>query len=457
MPSLGACTVASINYLAHARVLAQSFLRHHPEARFFLLLVDRLDGAFDVANEPFTVIEVKHLSGFPEVWAVLFKYSQIEALTALKPFLLAHLFETHGFDRLLYLDADILVTRPLDNVVGHGTQHSLFLTPHLTDPIDDDRMPDEVSILGSGTYNMGFLGLSNTPTSREFLNWWKRRLVDNCLDKKLLGLFMDQKWIDLAPALFDGVHVLTDPGYNVAYWNLNSRRISLNGEPQSNGNPLYFFHFSGLDLDNIEGVSRYQDRFTLGDIGDAAKLFRKYRELVLAEGFDACRSRPYAFASFDNGVPIPSFVREFYRSLGPAAERFGDPFKTGPADSFFRWLNQPNGPRLSRHWYVTTLFAHMHEIDAYLRARFPWLDAKRYPYFCQWLADQGAEQYGLASSFLRSARLFDDSAPDLPAPRLRRLMRRLLGRKRAFELWSWGHKVFGRRAAEWFRTRSARR
>ena len=52
-PVLHACTIVSKNYLSYARVLARSFLDHHPGGRFFVLLVDRIDGHFDASAEPF--------------------------------------------------------------------------------------------------------------------------------------------------------------------------------------------------------------------------------------------------------------------------------------------------------------------------------------------------------------------------------------------------------------------
>ena len=39
-------------------------------------------------------------------------------------------------------------------------------------------------------------------------------------EEAAFGVYTDQRWCDLVPALFDGVKVLRDPGLNVASWNL---------------------------------------------------------------------------------------------------------------------------------------------------------------------------------------------------------------------------------------------
>ena len=63
--------------------------------------------------------------------------------------------------------------------------------------------------------------------------------------------------MDLAPGLFESVHVLTDPAYNVAYWNLHGRCVTVDGCPWVNGCPLVFFHFSGIEPEDMERVSKH--------------------------------------------------------------------------------------------------------------------------------------------------------------------------------------------------------
>ena len=338
---LAACTIVSKNYLPFARVLARSFHDHHPDGRFFVLLVDRVDGYFDPAAEPFELIEVERLDNIPDLRAFLFKYTILELNTAVKPYLLEHLFAEHGVTKLLYLDPDILVMRQLealDDLLGHA---AIVLTPHLTAPYDDTKHPDELAILRSGSYNLGFLGLADRPPVRDFLRWWQSRVYDGCVVRVEEGLFVDQKWIDLVPGMYDGVEIVRDSGYNVAYWNLHSRSVVLGDNPTCNGEPLYFFHFSGVEPQNLEAVSRHQDRFRLKDLGGLRELFTRYRDLLFAEGYRETRPWPYAYAAFDDGTTIPGVARALYLSLGSGSARFGDPFAAAGDGSFLAWLNAP--------------------------------------------------------------------------------------------------------------------
>ena len=139
------------------------------------------------------------------------------------------------------------------------------------------------------------------------------------------GLFVDQKWLDLAPGLFPGVAILRHDGWNVAYWNLRQRTVRRNGERLTvNGAPLRFFHFSGVEPTLPGFVSKYDARLTLDAIGDAAPLIERYREALRANGQDNFERATYAFGAFTDGTPIPDAARVLYRRSADLQEACGD-------------------------------------------------------------------------------------------------------------------------------------
>src|SRR5262249_4863377 len=71
---IAACPIVSKNALAFARPLARSYRRHHPEARVFVLLVDRIDGYFAPSAEPFELVEIGELP-IPDLPRFCFQYS----------------------------------------------------------------------------------------------------------------------------------------------------------------------------------------------------------------------------------------------------------------------------------------------------------------------------------------------------------------------------------------------
>ncbi len=122
-----------------------------------------------------------------------------------------------------------------------------MITPHGTKPNENELTPNEINFLQAGIYNLGFMAVEKTDETVALLQWWARRLERLCINDQRNGIFVDQKWIDLWPAYCEGVKVLRDPAYNVAYWNLDQRTLSLVSDRfVVDDAPLVFFHFSGL-------------------------------------------------------------------------------------------------------------------------------------------------------------------------------------------------------------------
>jgi glycosyltransferase involved in cell wall biosynthesis len=403
-----ACTIVSKNYVSYARVLAESFRRLHRDAEMYVLLVDRLDGHLDPAAEPFTLVELPAL-GIPDLPRVSFQYGITELNTAVKPYFLRYLLRERGVGRVLYLDPDILVLRELTELFALLERHSVLLTPHLTalDRVEDGRRPAEQHILLAGTYNLGFIGLRHDGVVERLLDWWAERLYRYSRAMPEVGVFVDQRWIDLVPGAFDGVHVVRHPGYNVAYWNLAHRDVRVEaGRVLADGLPVGFFHFSGFDFDRIERLSRHQDRFSLEDLPHLRPLFEDYRQRLAEAGYEVTRKWPYAFGSFDNGVPIPPVVRTAYWEMGQAVSRFGDPFRTASPDSFWAWLRGEVRPDtgVSRLWY------HVHCVRGDLQRAFPEpLDGDRSD-FLIWTRTRGQMEHEVADDLASAA------APAVPAP-----------------------------------------
>ena len=309
-----------------ARALAESWNAAHPGCPFFVLLLDSPDGFFRPEQEPFQTVltselEIPNLNGF------LFKYTILEASTAVKPYLLDYLFERYSVRKLLYLDPDILIFRPLDPLRQRLENANILLTPHLLSPLPNDgRGQTEHDILQAGTYNLGFLGIRNSLESKRLLRWWSEKLYHHCIVSFQDNLFVDQRWMDMAPGLFDGVEIVRDSGFNVAYWNLHERSIATDGEVTVNNSPLYFFHFSGFDPNKPWIVSKYQNRFEMSTIGDARKLYNQYRELLIQKGWETTSGWPYGHDYFANGVRVPAAARKYYWSLGPNVAHLGNPF-----------------------------------------------------------------------------------------------------------------------------------
>ena len=341
-------SIVSPNYWHYVRVLMDSVRQTHPEWDRFVLVIGE-SPASDRDQEAFTTVPLAALS-LPNPQQFRFRYSLLELNTAAKPWMFEYLF-ARGYDRVVYLDPDIFVYSRLVELDALPTETFLTLTPHLTGSIEGDDHPSERSILLAGSYNLGFLSVSRRPALSRFLAWWQEKLEFQCVVDIARGLFVDQKWIDLAPGLFPDVAILRHEGYNVAYWNLGQRKVTGVGAsgaadgPVVNGQPLRFFHFSGLDPAVPDMVSRHNYRLRLSDVGDASKLVEGYLAALRQAGHEAFRNAPYAFGVFADGTPVPNSARVAYRnSLTLQSAGGADPFQH---PEIFKGMRDQPGPPLT--------------------------------------------------------------------------------------------------------------
>lgn len=306
-------TIVSLNYCAFAKALMGSVSWSHPEWDRHVLLVDRCDDKHELGGELFTTLTIEELP-LPKMREFLFRYGIMELNTAAKPWMFAYLRRL-GYQRVIYLDPDILVVSRLidvENLLDDGA--AAVVTPHLTAPIDDGHHPTELDIMRAGAYNLGFLALAGMPAADAFIAWWQDKLEFGSVSEPDRGLFTDQKWVDLAPGMFGNFAILRDPGYNVAYWNLPHRRVTKQGDVwMAADRPMRFFHFSGFDPLNPKPFSKHQDRLNLDTIGAARDLALDYAGFLLENGYAQFRTRTYAFSAFEDGTPIPATIRALYR------------------------------------------------------------------------------------------------------------------------------------------------
>jgi len=290
-------TICSRNFLAFARTLHASLAEQYGQVQFYVALCDAPEAPFDATEHPFQFVYLDDLD-LPQWREMSQRYNITEFNTAIKPFVIRHLMNKGAGDYIVYLDPDIIVkSRFAELETAFAAGVPAVLTPHVTGPAENVEVSD-VKMLVYGIYNLGFAAFRNTPDVQSIVNWWGRRLINECVIKLEEGLFVDQKWADLFPAFLDGLLVLRHPGYNVAYWNVAQRTVTrtIQGEYLVNGEPLRFAHFSGSNLDDKAIYSRHSSQFNTENIGDLVHLLDEYRDRVFSNGHTMYRSIPYAFS-----------------------------------------------------------------------------------------------------------------------------------------------------------------
>ncbi|HET9102351.1 MAG TPA: hypothetical protein VFN55_03280 [Solirubrobacteraceae bacterium] len=339
---MNACTIIAKNYLAFARVLARSFAEQHPGSRLWVLIIDDYEGYIDPEQEPFEIL-TPAMVGCEAFIEMALRYTVLELSTAVKPWLLRHLMQTTS-GPVTYLDPDIRVFADLRRLDALADAHGLVLTPHNNTPVPaDGRRPGQIDIMIAGVYNLGYVTVAPRAEIDQLMDWWSDRLLRDCRVDPIWGYFVDQRWFDLAPGLVSDLSILRDPEFNVAYWNLHSRRLAASDQGYSvDGRPLAFFHFSGFDPRVPLVLSRHQDRVDVTANPALERILAEYADAVMQAGHEVSSQWPYGFTAFGDGSPLEPHLRLAYDQFSDDLRARGgavpSPFALEGVQAFDAWL-----------------------------------------------------------------------------------------------------------------------
>lgn len=405
------CTIVASNYLARAIVLHDSLKVQHPESDFWLLLIDDVPLATlsrqAVERRGIHMLRVNEI-GLPSQEVANFRmaYDITEISTAYKPWVMETVVKLTGLN-VFYIDPDIEFFAPMTSLVEAAETHDLVLTPHILHPMKrDDAQPSETDIMGSGIYNLGFLGMNRA--AFPFMKWWQIRLMRECYSAPAEQRFTDQRWIDFAPSLFN-CFISKDETFNVAYWNADSRPLSLkDGRYSVRGRPLSFFHYSGLNEKTPHLLTRHhagRPRVLISEHPTLWVLAENYLKAVHAAQEECADATPdYPFNQYPEGGKIAlSMRRAFLRELG-RAEKENRPLPASPfgpqgEGPFNAWLMEPqtiHGSGVPVPRLVLILRAQR----ADLIKAFPDPHGRDAIRLVEWFLKEGPEQFSLPSRLL---------------------------------------------------------
>lgn len=331
-------TCSAVNYLLKVRVLCASIRKFHPEAKIHWVLADMLPDWLDLANEPFdSVLPIDQLD-IPNWRGWSFSHDIVELSTAIKPFALRHLLDQPGCGKVLYFDPDMVLFSRVDDILDMLSSANVALTPHQTKPEQtlEAIRDNEMASMKHGIFNLGFIGVANSEEGRRIAKWWSDRTYYFCRADVENGLFTDQKWLDFAPAFFEGVGIVRSSRHNVATWNLTTRHLE--GDEKVgftvDGEPLGFYHFTGFD----SGAHHIMMEKNATNSPATRELVRWYQSATAVDRDDPIASWPWAFGRFSDNTIIQRCHRWLYRDHPDLQAAFPDPFVVeGGKPTFLGW------------------------------------------------------------------------------------------------------------------------
>lgn len=318
-------SICTINHIHLARTLIASIQEHHSpnEIAIYLLVVDWDD------EEPLHIPNVTLLAGnnigIDQFDYMALKYTALEFCCACKPYLIRYLMAKTRCRKILYVDSDIYVFARLDHLVDCLDDAQLAVIPHTFSPTPNPerffQRPSMGDLIAAGTFNAGMFGLTVTPANVQFIDQWIYLVTAPGAFLNDLNLQHEQNFFNWLVGVADGVKVIKDRSYNVAYWNLHDRSLRYTGwdDPdkkpgwQVDGQPLVAFHFSGFSLEQPKRLSHHDTRYTIYHLPSVTVLIEFYLDRLFEHDPLTEMKKRYRYDRFSSGLKISPEIREIFK------------------------------------------------------------------------------------------------------------------------------------------------
>lgn len=278
-------TVATVHYLGQAKALAKSFMQHHPDAQFYIGLVDKLPAKLDkekIAGLNIIPVEALQIPYFKEMRQ---RYSQILLVWAMKSYFGQYFFKTFPeVNKVIYMDGDMMVYNRMDSLLNDLDQYEIIITPHFTSTTPTSKEEYiEFHLTTGGAFNAGFFAMSRGVQSKAFLTWLTQKLRTRCVIPT-----GDQMWFNFIPIFFDKVLISKDVGLNMSFWNFENRHLSEKDGRYfvNNTIPLKVYHFNGENPSTGQLFFQRATYYTPANRPEMVPFYEAYHQALQDNDYD---------------------------------------------------------------------------------------------------------------------------------------------------------------------------
>ena len=413
MPQAGAktglvvgCTIVLRKQLAHARVLATSFRRHHPGCEFSILVLDAPPG--EPSSAPACETLHWHDLGLDPEEArrlpMLYDGNQLAAFAG--PYLVRKL-RGSGSKAVAFFTPELVLFAPLQPLATLSEGEAVIALS------GQARGNGTESSLGDPAF------VAIGPGADVFVESW---ISSARTQLGLPGAAASR--LNHSPAVVDDENVF-------GFWNLEGCKLQRVGDHyEVDGRFLRAFAFSGYEPEKPHLLSKFlgvQPRILLSEQPVLLELCEEYRRELFAAGYGELQSATSTFTTLPGGVPIDHHMRSLYRAaLERFAKRSGpeppSPFRPGGESAFLKWLKEPVGVEIPT---VTRYMTAIHAARADVRKAFPDPLGADAAAFRTWFATFGRAELGIPDALMPADLPY--SATTAPAVNVAGFLRTELG------------------------------
>lgn len=277
------CTLFNSLYLSRGLAMYRSLEKYSSNFHLYIFAFD--DDCYRILSElKLNKATIIRLCDFEDEQLLAIKSTRTtgEYCWTCTPSIILYSIQKFDLSNCTYLDADLFFYADPGVLIEEAEGASVIITPHRYSPMYEDSE-------SGGTYCVQFVYFKNSDEGMAVLNWWREACIEWCYNRREPGRFGDQKYLDIWPSKFSGVHVLAHLGGGVAPWNVQQYDFEhkmgqiWGKELSSQRNfPVIFYHFHALKY--AEGNSFTLAGRNLISNNDIHFLYKPYVKALKSSG-----------------------------------------------------------------------------------------------------------------------------------------------------------------------------
>lgn len=303
-------TVSSAGYLPSAMIMARSVKEHMPDSRIIIGIIEETMPGEALQCPYFDeVILMKEILSSSNPSRFFFQYTLKEATRSCKSRVMKYIYDKYrDEDLLMYIDAEMKVISPLNELLANASKHAVTIIGHLihSDSLDLVHLDEAREI---GIYHSGLLAFKRSETAEKFLITWSKLSEHHSYYDHEHKRNVDEAWLERSTTFFDDVCVLRHAGYNVSSMNVIERWNIEQIDPQIylvDDQPLRCIHFSKDLLLAASWLEPSKGKLY-------SDLYDEYSNQLSEMGQNTLGQKPWSYSFFATGEPIRDRTKAIFR------------------------------------------------------------------------------------------------------------------------------------------------
>jgi glycosyltransferase involved in cell wall biosynthesis len=417
-------TIATLDSLPRARVLADSLKHHQPGWTHEVVLV----AGDDVVAAAVTAEESLRLRSAGQeldldVEALLALHDEQDLSALLAPDLLRRHAERTS-EPVLHLPSTVWVLADLQPIALALSASSVLLVPRMLADVPDDGLePSRSQMDRAGRIEQTIIGIDGSVGAEPFLEWWGAHVEQalGSLDGSRSGERPeDRPWLarflELAPARFSTA-VLDDPGCNVNLWNLHRRTIQggTDGTLVNGRWPLRFLNLPGFEPDRPYRLAANASRARVSRSPALHELCKRYASELRRAGWRDLDHRGEVGRRLQEDLVYDESLRAAYASALALGQPVESLFDEAGTRKFVAWLQGP-APRGAAYGINRYVFHRVARERPDVVFSYPDLDGPEGAEYVAWCWAFGRDELQIPDRFMPPRPGSDPVRAPTPAP-----------------------------------------